>query len=123
MEKITTAQDLKETPVMLDHRESLVRMDRKEAPVNSEEGELMAEEANLERLVIPDRQELMVFRENLVLEDQEAHQDQTVHQDPEEKMETLGPEVPEVAQVPLEIRGEEELLVARVNQESQDLRV
>ncbi|TNN33976.1 Collagen alpha-3(VI) chain [Liparis tanakae] len=71
---------------------------------------------------MPESQELMVFREKLVLEDQEANQDQTVHQDPEEKMETLDPEVPEAVQVPLEIREGEELLVARVSPEIQDSR-
>lgn len=122
VDEITAALDRKENPVMLDQRERPGRMERKEAPGNSEEGEQMAEEANLDRQEIPESQALMVFREKLVLEDQEANQDQTVHQDPEEKMETLDPEVPEAVQVKLEIREEEELLVARVSPEIQDLR-
>lgn len=123
LEKITTAQDLKETLVMLDHRESLVMMERWEQRVNLEEGDLMAEEAHLDRLEIPESQELMVLLERLVSEDLEVHLDRLVHQEAEEKMETLDPEVPEDSQVPLERRAGEELLVARESQESQDRRV
>ena len=46
-----------------------------------------------------------------------------VPQDPEEKTETLDPGVLVVTQVPLGKRAEEELLVVRESQESQDQRV
>lgn len=123
VDRITTAQDPKETLVMLDQRENLVRMVSRVSLVNLEDRELMAEEAHLDNLEIPESQELMVCRESLVLEDLEVHLDQMVHQDPEEKMGTLDPGVLEVAQVLLAIKVEEELLVARESQENQDLRV
>jgi len=123
VDRITTAQDLKETLVMLDQRETLVRMERGEHLEKLEDGVLMAEEARLDKLEIPEIQELMVFRESLVLEDLEVQLDRMVHQDPEEKMGTQDPEVPEVSQVLLEIRAEEDLLVARESQESPELEV
>lgn len=123
MDLITSTQDLKETPVMLDQRESLVRMARREHLESLEEGELMAEEARLEYLEIPESLDLMVFKESLVLEDPEVQVDRLVHRDPEEKMGTRDPEVPEVVQVLGEKRAEGDLLVARESQEIPDLKV
>lgn len=122
-DKITTKQDRKETLVMLDQRESLVKMERREALVKSEEGELMAEEVHLDSLEILESQEPMVCRESLALVDLEVHLDLMVPQDPEEKMGTRDPGVLAVTQVRLGKRAEEELLVARESQETQDLRV
>ncbi|XP_051815101.1 golgin subfamily A member 6-like protein 1 isoform X2 [Acanthochromis polyacanthus] len=123
VDKITIVQGLKETPVMPDQWESPERMEIREALVKSEEGEPMAEEVPLDRLEILEGQELMVCRESLVLEDLEVQLDQIVHQDPEEKMGTLDRGVLEEAQAPVERRVEEELLVVRESQETQDLRV
>lgn len=123
VDEMTGAQGQKEILVMLDQRERLERMEIREALVKSEEREPMAEEAHLDRLEIPEGQELMVCRESLVLEDLEVHLDQRVHQDPEEKLGTLDLGDPVEARALLERRVEEELLVARESQETQDLRV
>ncbi|XP_028292251.1 uncharacterized protein LOC114455298 [Gouania willdenowi] len=116
-------EDLRGTLVMLDQREILVKMEIQAALVNLEEGGLMAEEVHLVRLEILESQELMVCKESWVLEGLEDHLDPMVHQGLEEKMETLGPGVLEVAQVLLEIRDEGEPSVERESQETLDPRV
>lgn len=123
MEEITTVQDLKENLVTLDLRENLVKMEQEEPLENLEEGELMAEEDHLGWLELLDGLEIMASQESPVLQDQEVNLEQSDHQDPKEKKGILDQEVLAGVQGLLEPGEDEGLLVARENQEIQDLKV
>lgn len=119
----TIREDLRETRAMLGHRESLAKMAGEEVLENQGDGVLMVGGVHLDKLELLEGMVKVVFLENLESEGLGVPVDQSVPQELGEKTVILDPEVLEEHKDHLERRADEELLAARGNLVTQDLKV